>query len=173
MKSSLKNAILLVDKSGMTISTHFIEVKMNLEKIKQKLIPIISKSNLTVYSIRTKKEFGEKIVEILLDTDSIDIDTLEKIHLEFVETLDDEDLDPDYFLELSSLGAERPLNTREELTNAITKYVYLESPKYKGTGTLLSFESDIMLLEINDKGRFKKIEIKFDDAKKMRTAIKF
>lgn len=146
---------------------------MNLEKIKQKLIPIISKSNLEIYSIRTKKEYGEKIVEILLDTDSIDIDTLEKIHLEFVETLEDDDLDPDYFLELSSLGAERPINTKEDVFKAVTKYVYLESPKYKGCGTLISFESDILLLEINDRGRFKKIEIKFDDAKKMRTAIKF
>ncbi|MCF7930125.1 MAG: hypothetical protein K9L02_01290 [Acholeplasmataceae bacterium] len=146
---------------------------MNLEKIKQKLIPIISKSNLEIYSIRTKKEYGEKIVEILLDTDSIDIDTLEKIHLEFVETLDDDDLDPNYFLELSSLGAERPINTKEDVQKAVTKYIYLESPKYKGCGALISFESDILLLEINDRGRFKKIEIKFDDAKKMRTAIKF
>jgi len=159
--------------SGMTISTHFIEVKMNLEKIKQKLIPIISKSHLCVYSIRTKKEYGEKIVEILLDTDTIDIDILEKIHLEFVETLTDDDLDPDYFLELSSLGAERPLNTKEQMIQAVSKYVYLESPKYKGNGTLLSFENDIILLEINDKGRIKKIEIKFNDAKNMRTAIKF
>lgn len=157
----------------MTISTHFIEVKMNLEKIKQKLIPIISKSHLCVYSIRTKKEYGEKIVEILLDTDTIDIDILEKIHLEFVETLTDDDLDPDYFLELSSLGAERPLNTKEQMIQAVSKYVYLESPKYKGNGTLLSFENDIILLEINDKGRIKKIEIKFNDAKNMRTAIKF
>ncbi|MFH0766680.1 MAG: hypothetical protein ABH890_06875 [Bacillota bacterium] len=146
---------------------------MNLEKIKQKLIPIISKSHLCVYSIRTKKEYGEKIVEILLDTDTIDIDILEKIHLEFVETLTDDDLDPDYFLELSSLGAERPLNTKEQMIQAVSKYVYLESPKYKGNGTLLSFENDIILLEINDKGRIKKIEIKFNDAKNMRTAIKF
>ncbi|MBN2300142.1 MAG: hypothetical protein JXC31_03020 [Acholeplasmataceae bacterium] len=146
---------------------------MNLEILRKKLIPIISKSNLEIYSIKTKREFGEKIVEILLDTDSIDIDTLEKIHLEFIETLTDDDLDPDYFLELSSLGAERPLVTREELLKVVSSYIYLQSPQYKGTGTLVSFENDIIVLEINDKGRFKKIEIKFDDATKMRTAIKF
>ena len=159
--------------SGMMISAYFIEVKMNIENIRKKLIPIISKVNLEIYSIKTKREFGEKIVEILLDTDSIDIDTLEKIHLEFIETLSDDDLDPDYFLELSSLGAERPINTKEELTNAVSQYICLVSPKYKGTGTLISFENDIITLEVNDKGGFKKIEIKFDDAKKMRTAIKF
>ena len=155
------------------ISTHFIEVKMNLEKIKEKLIPIIDKVGLSVYSIKTKREYGEKIVEILLDTETMDIDVLEKIHIEFIETLSDDDLDPDYFLELSSLGAERPLSTKEELLKAVSKYIYLESPKYKGNGTLISFENDIILLEVNDKGRMKKIEIKFDDARKMRQAIKF
>ena len=80
----------------MMISTHFIEVHMNLEKLKEKLIPILAKKDLTIYSIRTKREFGEKIVEILIDTELMDIDELEKIHLEYQETLTDEDLDPDY-----------------------------------------------------------------------------
>ena len=119
---------------------------MNLEKIKEKLIPIIDKVGLSVYSIKTKREYGEKIVEILLDTETMDIDVLEKIHIEFIETLSDDDLDPDYFLELSSLGAERPLSTKEELLKAVSKYIYLESPKYKGNGTLISFENDIIVV---------------------------
>lgn len=155
------------------ISTHFIEVHMNLEKLKEKLIPILAKKDLTIYSIRTKREFGEKIVEILIDTELMDIDELEKIHLEYQETLSDEDLDPDYFLELSSLGVERPLKTKEEITKAVGRYIYLESGKYKGYGTLIAFENDMISLEVNDKGRMKTIEIKFDDARKMRTAIKF
>lgn len=146
---------------------------MNLEKMKEKLIPILNKSELSIYSIRTKKEYGEKIVEILIDTDSIDINDLEKIHLEYIETLSDDDMDPDYFLELSSVGAERPLKTKEDLFKAVGKYMYLESQKFKGLGTLVSFVDDILILEINEKGRIRKIEIKFDDAKKMRTAIKF
>ena len=146
---------------------------MNLEKLKEKLIPILAKKDLTIYSIRTKREFGEKIVEILIDTELMDIDELEKIHLEYQETLTDEDLDPDYFLELSSLDVERPLKTKEEITKAVGRYIYLESGKYKGYGTLIAFENDMISLEINDKGRMKTIEIKFDDARKMRTAIKF
>lgn len=155
------------------ISTHFIEVHMNLEKLKEKLIPILEKKNLNIYSIRTKREFGEKIVEILIDTELMDIDELEKIHLEYQQTLTDDDLDPDYFLELSSLGLERPLKTKEEILKAVSRYIYLESGKYKGYGTLLAFEHDMLSLDINDKGRMKTIEIKFDDARKMRTAIKF
>lgn len=155
------------------ISTHFIEVFMNLEKIREKLIPILSKKEIEIYSIRTKREFGERIVEILLDVETMDINELEKIHLEFVETLTDDDLDPNYFLELSSLGPERPLTSKEDVTKAVTKYIYLETNKYKGYGTLLSFENDIMTVEINDKGRIRKLDISFDDARKMRTAIKF
>ena len=155
------------------ISTHFIEVKMNLEKIKQKLIPILDKSDLSIYSIKTKKEFGQKILEILIDVESMDINELEKIHLEFVETLEDDDVDDDYFIELSSLGAERPLKTPIEVTNAISRYVYIKSSKYKGYGTLLTFDGQLMIIEVNEKGRMKKIEIKFDDASELRTAIKF
>ena len=146
---------------------------MNLEKMKEKLIPILAKKDLSIYSMRTKREYGEKIVEILIDTELMDIDELEKIHLEFQALLTDDDLDPDYFLELSSLGVERPLKTVEEMVKAVGRYIYLESPKYKGYGTLVAFEQEVIALEINDKGRMKKIEIKFDDARKARTAIKF
>ena len=155
------------------ISTHFIEVKMNLEKIREKLIPFLQEKAINIYSIRTKKEFGENIVEVLLDVETIDINELEKIHLAFVETLTDDDLDPNYFLELSSLGAERPLKTKEELLKAVGKYIYLVSSRFKGYGTLISFQDDIIILEANDKSRIKQIEIPFNDASKIRTAIKF
>jgi len=158
--------------SGMMISTHFLEVQMNIEKIKEKLIPILNRSHLEIYSIRTKKEFGEKILEILIDVETIDINELEKIHLEFAEQLTDDELDPDYFLELSSLGAERPLKSKDDVIKAVGKYIYLASPKYKGSGTLKAFDNDIIFLEINDKGKMKTIEIKFDDASKMRTSVK-
>lgn len=155
------------------ISTRFIEVHMNFENLKEKLNRILAKSNLSVYSIRLKREFGEKIVEILIDTESMPIDELEKIHLEFQASLSDDDLDPDCFLELSSLGLERPLKTKEDLINVIGRYIYLESPKYRGYATLLAFDLEQLTLEVSEKGKMKQINIAFDDARKMRTAIKF
>jgi len=145
---------------------------MNLQKMREKLIPILKRYDLDIYSIRTKKEFGEKIVEILIDVDVMDINELEKIHMEYVDLLTDEDLDDDYYLELSSLGAERPLKTKEEIEKAIGKYIYLETNKYKGNGYIISFENDIIKLEINDKGRIRKIDIDFKDARHMRTSVK-
>lgn len=146
---------------------------MNLKILKQKLIPILTPYDLEIYSIRLKKENGEKVVEILLDTDVIDVLDLEKIHRSFLDVLDDDDLDDDCYLELSSLGLERPIETLEELKKAIGSYVYVELPKYHGNATVISLDGDIMTLEINDKGRFRKIDAKWDQANNMRYAVKF
>jgi len=159
--------------SGMMIPLNFIEVAMNLEHLKEKLNQILKAYDLNVYSIRTKREFGERIVEILIDTETMDINLLEKIHMEYVESLSDDELDPTYYLELSSLGAERPIKTKEDIEKAIGKYIYFEAPNIKTNGTLISYNDDIIKIEINDKGRLKHIEVKFEAVKKMRTAIKF
>lgn len=145
---------------------------MNFKKLEEKLNPILEKHHLTIYSIRTKKEFGEKIVEILLDTETMNINDLEAIHLEFVAQLDDDDIDPDYYLELSSLGAERPLKTAEEVEKAIDKYVYLEADVYRGVGFLRAFNEDMIELEINQKGRIRKIQIPYATVRNMRTSVK-
>ncbi|MFA6692273.1 MAG: hypothetical protein WCR73_00795 [Acholeplasmataceae bacterium] len=146
---------------------------MNLEHLKEKLNQILKTYDLNVYSIRTKREFGERIVEILIDTETMDINVLEKIHMTFVESLTDDELDPNYYLELSSLGAERPLKTLDEVIKAIGKYIYFEAPNMKSYGTLNAIENDIMKIEINDKGRLKIVDVKFETVKNMRTAIKF
>lgn len=154
-------------------SAHFIEVTMNLERIKEKLNPILETNGLTFYSIRTKREFGENMVEILIDGFPIDSTLLESIHRELVGQLTDDDLDPRYFLELSTVGLERPIRTKDELVLAIGRYIYLESPKYRGNGTLEAFDGETIRLHINDKGRFRTIDINYRDAKKTRFAVKF
>lgn len=146
---------------------------MNLTKITEKLNPIIAKEALSLYSIKTKREFGEHFVEILLDGQKITSDQLERIHLELVEILTDEDIAPHYFLEISSAGIERPIDTQVQMESAVGAYIYLESPKYKGNGTLIALNNDIITLEINLKGRFKKIEINIKDINRMRYAVKF
>ncbi|NCU32937.1 MAG: hypothetical protein EOM23_08420 [Candidatus Moranbacteria bacterium] len=160
-------------KSGMMISTRFIEVHMNLSYLKEKCQAILDGYDLKVYSIRTKREFGEKIIEILIDTETMDINLLEKIHMSFLESIPEDTIPDDYFLELSSVGAERPLESIEDLEKAIGKYIYFEAHHMKSYGTLLGLDNDIIKIEINDKGRIKIIEVKFDDARKLRTAIKF
>ncbi len=145
---------------------------MNLKILKQKLKPILKPYGLDIYSIRLKKEFDEKVVEILIDTDTIDVLELETIHRKYLESLDDDDLDDDCYLELSSLGLERPIETLDDVKKAVGSYVYVELPKYHGNATVISLDGDIMKLEINDKGRLRKIDAKWDQAHNMRYAVK-
>lgn len=147
---------------------------MNLDLLKNKLIPFLEPYKLEVYSIKLKREYGEKIVEILLDTDVLDIEDLEKIHMSYIESLDDEDLDDDYFLEISSLGAERPIDTIEQLAKQVTKYIYFETNNKKVYGTLLSvdIEQQVFIVEVNEKGRIRKLEFNYTETRKMRTAVK-
>lgn len=146
---------------------------MKLEKIKAKLIPIIEPYDLFIYSIKTKREFNEDILEILLDGARINSDMLEAIHLKLQSELTDDELDPNYYLELSSVGIERPITTPEEIEQAIGRYVYLESQTYRGNGTLIDFKDDILKLEINQKGRIRKIDIGRSSVNNMRYAVKF
>lgn len=156
------------------ISTHFNEVKMNLDNLKTKLMPFLKPYDLEIYSIRLKREYGEKIVEILLDVDVMDINDLEKIHLAYVESLDDQDLDDDYYLELSSLGAERPIDTFDQLTKHIDQYIYFETNKMQTIAKLLKVdkEKQTFFVEVNMKGQFRKFEINYSDARKCRAAVK-
>ena len=73
-----------------------------------------------------------KIIEILVDGEMINHDTLESIRMKLVELLDETELPDDYFLELSTVGAERPINSIERQKN-VGKYIYLESNQYRGT----------------------------------------
>ena len=146
---------------------------MNLDQLKEKLIPFLEPYDIAVYSVKIKRAYGEKIVEILLDTDMMNIDDLEKIHLAYVESLHDEDLDDDYFLEISSLGAERPLENIDQVRKQLGKYIYFETNKMKIYATLLSVsEDEVLLVEVNQKGRIKKIEVNYSDINNMRTAVK-
>mgnify|MGYP001415165410 CR=1 FL=1 len=144
---------------------------MKIESIKDKLNKIIEDYEFTIYSVKTKKEFGEKILEILLKGKNITTDVLEQIHTKLFENLED-DLDDDYFLELSSVGAEYPLNSLDEIIEHVDGYVYVETKDFKGVGLLLEVNNNELVVKYNQKGQFRKIKIEYDDVLNIRTSVK-
>lgn len=146
---------------------------MKIEKIKQLLEEIIKDKSIEIFSIKTKREFGENILEILVNGENITTDILEPIHLELQEKLTDDIFDPNYYLEISTVGVERPLVSEDDFNKAIGKYIFITSSRYKGFGDLVSIENNIVVVKINEKGRFKKIEIPYDDISISHIAIKF
>ena len=147
---------------------------MQLENIKSKLNQLLEKDALYVYSIKIKKAFGQDVLEILIDGEQrMGTQLLERIHADILASFTDEEINPKYGIELSSVGIERPLDSIESLHKAVGRYIYIESSSYKGNGTLLAFDGDIMQIEINEKGRIRKIQVSQADARKRRIAVKF
>lgn len=145
---------------------------MRIESIKNKLEAILENYNIEIYSVKTKREFGEKILEILLKGKNLNSDLLAEIHQQLFDKLEDDDMDDDYYLELSSVGAEYDLNSLEEVIEHVGSYITLETTSYKAIGTLLSVEGSELTLEYNAKGQFRKLKIEYGDLVKIRTSVK-
>lgn len=146
---------------------------MDLKQIKVIIENIIKDQDLSLYSLKTKKEFGESILEIILDGKDLSSDHLGVVNGLISDALTDDVFDPNYFLEVSSPGAERPLRDETEVTNAIGKYVHIETAELDSDGYLLDFKAGTITFQMNLKGRLKKLEIPYTTVKSIRLAIKF
>lgn len=145
---------------------------MNPNSIKEKLTSLLIPYNYKIFSIKRKHEFGENIVEILLTGSNINTDALAEIHVQLFELLDDNDINPNYFLEISSRGAEYPLENLTEIKEHVGKYVYVDAHRFKGSGELLEVTDNTLELRYNAKGQFRKIKIEYDTINLVRTSVK-
>ncbi|NLK12212.1 MAG: hypothetical protein GX312_01285 [Candidatus Phytoplasma sp.] len=145
---------------------------MNIEKLKQIITEIVNQYGYKIYSIKFKQEFGAQILEVLLDETNLSHDLIEPLHEKIANAID-EDLPESAFLEVSSVGLERPLNTLEEIKDHIEGYVYVVSDYYKGHGTILNVTEETVLIEVNDKSKKIKKEIPYTKISQIRKAIKF
>ena len=107
---------------------------MNINVIKEKVKSILDKHDLVIYDILEERMGKEKILTILIDA-TIDHITLESLHMEVLDHIND-DLDDDYYLQMSTVGIEKELRNLEEVQKQVGGYVYLESDAYTGNATL-------------------------------------
>ena len=109
---------------------------MDLNKIKDILIPYLEERDLSFYSIELVKEADALILRVCIDKEGgIDIDSLALCNEFLSERLDSMDQDmPEYFLEVSSPGAEKELRSLSEISNHIGEYIHIEVPNmiYEG-----------------------------------------
>src|SRR5690554_4573565 len=111
-----------------------------MENIKDKILAVLNKYNYKLYSVKYKTEFGAHILEVLID-ESLTHDELEPLHHEILDAVD-KDLNDKDFIEVSTLGAERPIENIEEASKAIGSYIYIISDFYKGNATITNIEDD-------------------------------
>lgn len=147
--------------------------------------PVIEAEGFELVDLEFVKEGKHWFLRFYLDNPGkeggIDLDDCAFMSEKFSELLDAQEPDPipqEYFLEVSSPGAERPLKSEKDLQAAIGEYVHLsfyqqvEGEKFL-EGTLLEVSPEAVVLEIKIKTRKKLVNIARENIAKARLAIQF
>ena len=99
-------------------------------KIEELVTPILQELTLELVEIEYLKEGQDWFLRVYIDTPSgrIDIEQCAQVSEKLSEKLDEEDpINENYFLEVSSPGAERPLKKEKDFEKAVGKYVYIKT----------------------------------------------
>lgn len=139
-----------------------------------------SKLNLEIVDVDYVKEHGMNILRILAtDSEGLTLEQATDLNNAISDALDVEDfIDDEYYLEVSSPGIERELKKDADIKNAVGQYICIKTyekilDQKEWNGDLLSYEEDIIKMQINIKGRKKIIEVPKSKISKIRLAIKF
>ena len=89
------------------------------KELELKIGEVLKEMGLELYSFKIKNDYGiSKIIEVLVDGENLNSNNLELIHTQIRDRFDD--LVPeDYYLEVSTVGAERPIRNEEELKSKL------------------------------------------------------
>jgi len=155
----------------------------NIEQITKLTSDIVLAHHKELVSIKKVKEYGINKIVITIDdpeTFILDIDEVSQITEEVLEAIND--FIPDgYYLEVSSLGAERELIRDIDYQRAINKYIYIStyqklpeaSLQKELYGYLLAFDENTVTINAVMKTRLKEIIINKDNIAKIRLAVNF
>ena len=149
---------------------------MDLNVIKEILDPFLKENDLLFYDTVLEKEDGNLFLRVYLDKKGgITIDELALANDYLSERIDKYDSDlPEYFLEVSSPGAEKKLRNLAEVKENIESYIHVELPQMIYEGVLLdALDDGTITMKINAKGRFKKVSFNYEEVKLIRLAVKF
>jgi ribosome maturation factor RimP len=150
------------------------------EVVEELAEPIINELGLELVEIQFVKEGKNWFLRIYIDKESgVDIEDCGLVSEKLSEKLDEIDpITQNYFLEVSSPGAERPLKKASDFERAIGKNVFIKTYEpidgEKGfEGTLLEYDGQTLKIEMKIKTRKKAIEIPFEKVANARLAVIF
>lgn len=150
------------------------------DKIRELIQPVVKQLDLTIYDIEYVVENNTNFLRIYLDKEQgITLNDVVDATKAITEVLDQADpITEEYVLEVSSPGAERPLNTPEQLKDAIDEYIFVKFVNPQDgmdfvTGYLRSFKNDVLEIEYLVKNIKKKMNVEYNNVAKAHLAIKF
>ena len=152
---------------------------MDLNRIKSSLENKITELGFEPISISKRIEKGDTVLSIVVDrVEPIDMDTIVKLSQDLSAYLDEVDNSEEkYFLDISSLGAEKPLKINE-LDKYLNRYIHVHvNNAIEGNnifeGELFEVKEDSITLSYRIKTRVKQVNILLNNIYKIRLAIKF
>ncbi|CAG9619675.1 ribosome maturation factor RimP [Sutcliffiella rhizosphaerae] len=150
------------------------------ETVEELALPIVEQLNVELVDIEYVKEGSSWFLRVYVDKEGgIDIEECGNVSEKLSEKLDEIDPIPhNYFLEVSSPGAERPLKKKEDVEKAIGKYVNIKTYEpidglKSFEGNLLEFDGETVKIQVTIKTRKKEFSIPYQKVAKARLAVKF
>ncbi|MBI9009109.1 MAG: ribosome maturation factor RimP [Tenericutes bacterium] len=144
---------------------------MDLEKLKEGLIPLINEAGYELYDLKYTVKKKNSVLTVFIDRkEGIKVEdcilVTEKIN-PYIDELDP--IKEEYFLEVSSAGAEKEIRTKEAILSEIENFVHIETDEQKVEGYLESFDGSEITLKVNNKI----VKINYEEVNLIRLAIKF
>lgn len=126
--------------------------------------PVVEAHEVELVEVEVKGQKGSRVVRVITDTDDgVDIDVVATISRQVGDILDEDEelIDGNYTLEVSSPGVDRPLTTARQLARHVgrdlrvvrTRDAIDRGEKGEVTGRLSELTDDDQLLLRVDKGR--------------------
>lgn len=152
-----------------------------LEEITKIIQPILDEHDVYLDDIEYVKEKNEWYLRIYIEMNHghLDMDTCVAVSEAISEKMDEVDMIKDeYYLEVSSPGAEKPLKTLEKVQQSVGEYVYIQFKNPTNGmndvyGTILNVEGNMIELQYLVKNIKKKCTIDYDNVAFIRLAVKF
>ncbi len=144
---------------------------MDLRTIKQRVAIFLETTPYSLYEvelIKAKKETTLRIyIDALRQITLNDCVEATKLLNPFIDELDP--IEGEYILEVSSPGAEKELRSKEQIENALGRYVFVKTYEQSLEGELKSFDGKTITLMIKNK----LVNIDYLDVNLIRLAIRF
>ncbi len=151
------------------------------EMIEQLVAPIATELNLELVDVEFVKEGRDYFLRVYVDLPDggIDIEQCVQVSERLSAILDENDpIEQNYYLEVSSPGAERPLKKEADFEKAVGKYIYVKT--YEPINDMKEFEGylrayNIESLDMEIKIKTRKVQVTIEKEKiaKARLAIDF
>ncbi|MFY3793366.1 ribosome maturation factor RimP [Ureibacillus sp. MALMAid1270] len=149
--------------------------------IEELVTPILEELNLELVDIEFIKEGRNWFLRVYIDTPGggIDIEQCALVSERLSVILDEKDpIEQNYYLEVSSPGAERPLKKESDFEKAVGKFIYVKTYEpikdmKEFEGYLKAYNDDGLEMEVRIKTRKLNVFIDKDKVAKARLAIDF